>query len=133
MGKKTAAFMVTGTLLVAACGDDGGGDSAFCDSFKEFNEEWGQNDVQERPDEFADAARAIDPPGEIADEWNTFVENITTVSSAADMQEELADDPEAMQEAVNDMQEAQTAIEEAGTTIDQYANDNCDYEISGVE
>ena len=114
-------------LLVglAACGDDdddtasGGGDD-FCDQADSLNETFDSIDdpTSEQFSEALDRIRSMDPPAEIADDWDQLV-------SALDGLEDIDlenPDPEAL--AAFDTE----AMQEASDRVDEYMAEECGLE-----
>lgn len=115
-------MIASGALALAACGDDGGGESAFCDDYRELSQQFNVSEIRERADEFEAAMREIDPPEEIADDWNVIIENADLLGmSGSDLREEVGDDPSQVEELQGKMQEVSAATER----VDDYWRDSC--------
>jgi hypothetical protein len=102
-------------LTIAACGDDGGGDAAsFCDEVEDPFASL--NDPNADPQETVDALREVDPPSEIADDWDTLVDALDTIASM---------DPEdaASEDALATLTDPDIA--EAGENINNYRAEEC--------
>src|SRR5690606_22612812 len=85
------AFAPALVLTAAACGDDGGGSSeAFCDGANALNERFGTIEDPEAFGEALEASRQLDPPDEIADDWNAWLEAFGRIEDVD------PDDPEAL-------------------------------------
>jgi hypothetical protein len=122
MRRLVAGVAVVGLLMAAGCGSDDDGTSSesideFCDGFNEVNERFSSIDVTD-PGELENALdmlRDLDPPEEIADEYETVLEgfqrlsdiDITDRNEVAEVQEELPD------------------AEEAFNTVGQFVEDEC--------
>jgi hypothetical protein len=101
-------------LGLAACGDDDDDAGSFCDQARVIDEQMTDLDLEST--NIADIASAmdeIDPPAEIADDWNTVVDGFERL---ADMD---LSDPEAFDEA--DFVEAEAASDRVTT----YLRDEC--------
>jgi hypothetical protein len=103
-------------LTAAACGDDddsAGGGASFCDAANDMNDRFDTID-DPTSDEFGealDAIRSLDPPAEIAEDWETMVgafENLSDVD---------LEDPEAL--ANLDIGELEAASERVSTYMEE--------------
>jgi hypothetical protein len=122
MRKMTTALVAAGLLFTAACGGDdddsadggggGGGDSGgFCDeAVAVFN----ATDLDE---DGIEQLRSIEPPGEIADDWQTMVEGMEA-ANAGDLD---VNDPEAAAE----FEEQYADLMEATTSVSEYLSTEC--------
>jgi hypothetical protein len=122
MRRLVAGVTVVGLLMAAGCGGDDDGTSSesideFCDGFNEVNERFSSIDVTD-PGELENALdmlRDLDPPEEIADEYETVLDgfqrlseiDITDRNEVAEVQEDLPD------------------AEEAFNTVGQFVEDEC--------
>jgi hypothetical protein len=120
MRRFVAGLAVVGLLMAAGCGDDDGGASSeeireFCDGFNEINDEFSDINPVANPealDEALDMLRDLEPPAEIADEYETVLDGFEALSEidindpeeVAQVQEEFADAEEAFN-AVGDFVE----------------------------
>lgn len=120
MRRFVAGLAVVGLLMAAGCGDDDGGASSeeiseFCDGFNEINEQFSDINPVADPealDEALDMLRDLEPPAEIADEYETVLDGFEALSEidindpeeVAQVQEEFADAEEAFN-AVGDFVE----------------------------
>jgi hypothetical protein len=138
--RRRAGLVAIAPLLLAglaACGDDddgGGGDSAggsteaFCDGIENVI-----NDAEGLEDELADASpeelidqfgnlvgqlEDIDPPGEIADDWNASIEVLTTMAEG-DVEDLATFEPTEEQN-------------EAGNRVGAFIEDECGVEDGGL-
>ena len=113
-----AALAVPALALgLAACGDDDDSASAesFCDAAREIEERFSNMDPS-TPAEFEEAIAAIDeldPPAEIADDWETMME---ALESFADID---LTDPNAFDESA--FSDAEAASERVG----EYMEEEC--------
>ncbi len=103
-------------LAVAACGGDddgGGGDSAsFCEDVEGPFES--VNDPGADPEETIASMREVDPPDEIADDWDTVISTLEALQG-------LDEDPDAdILEQLSDPE-----IEEAGQNVEDYLTEEC--------
>jgi hypothetical protein len=130
LARRTLGLAVVPALLVAlaACGDDddsdgasgGGASGDFCDQAESLNETF---DEVEDPtsEQFADALdriRSMDPPEEIADDWNQLVSALEGIEDI-DLENP---DPEAL--AALETEE----VEAAGDRVDEYLSEECGIE-----
>lgn len=109
-------------LTAAACGDDDDASStaSFCDEYKSLEERFSDVDDPTSEDfgEALEAFKDLDPPEEIADEWDTMV---NALEGFADID---LSDPEALENADIDTE----AVDEASTRIDNFLKDECGIE-----
>jgi hypothetical protein len=123
MRRLVAGVAVVGLLTAAGCGGDDDDSTSsesieeFCNGFNEVNEQFSNIDVTD-PNALEDALdmlRDLDPPEEIADEYQTVLNgfqrlseiDITDQNEVAEVQEELPD------------------AEEAFNTVGQFVEDEC--------
>jgi hypothetical protein len=125
LARRVLGLVAVPALLVglAACGDDdddtaGGGD--FCDQAESLNETFEQIDDPTSAEfgEALDRIRAMDPPEEIADDWNQLVQ---ALEGFEDIDLENPD-PEAL--AALDSEEMQAS----GARVDDYLAEECGIE-----
>ena len=106
-----AGVAVVGLLMAAGCGDDDDSTSSeatetFCDGFNEINDEFSDINPVADPGALEDALdmlRDLEPPEEIADEYERVLEgfealteiDITDPEEVAQVQEDFADAEEA--------------------------------------
>jgi Asp-tRNA(Asn)/Glu-tRNA(Gln) amidotransferase C subunit len=123
MRRLVAGVAVVGLLMAAGCGgdDDDSASSesieAFCDGFNEVNEQFSNIDVTD-PDaleEALDMLRDLDPPEEIADEYQTVLNGFQRLSEI-----DITD-----QNEVAEVQEDLPDAEEAFNTVGQFVEDEC--------
>ena len=111
-----AATLLTATGL-AACGDDDDSASSadFCDSAREIDESFAEIDDPTEADfgDIADTMGSIEPPAEIADDWDTMVDGFER------LQDVDFSDPESFNEA--DFAEA----DEASGRVVEYLEEEC--------
>ncbi|HET6953822.1 MAG TPA: hypothetical protein VFI47_25890 [Acidimicrobiales bacterium] len=103
-------------LALAACGDDDGGGGAsgdFCDNAKDLDSQF-SGDAGDTED-IASALSSIDPPAEIADDWETFVSAL----------EAFNEDPSSVDP------EAAGKLEEASANIEKFMEEECGIDASG--
>jgi hypothetical protein len=124
MRRLVAGLAVVGLLMAAGCGGDDDDDSTssesieeFCDGFNEVNEQFSNIDVTD-PDaleEALDMLRDLDPPEEIADEYQTVLNGFQRLSEI-----DITD-----QNEVAEVQEDLPDAEEAFNTVGQFVEDEC--------
>jgi hypothetical protein len=110
-------------LAFAACSDDDGGDSAggnFCDQARSLDTAFDDVDDPTSAEfgEALDRIRSMDPPAEIADDWNQMV-------SALDGLEDIDlenPDPEALADFDTE------AMQQASDNVDAYMSEECGIE-----
>ena len=111
MGRFVAGVAVVGLLMAAGCGDDDDSTASeatetFCDGFNEINDEFSDINPVADPGALEDALdmlRDLEPPEEIADEYERVLEgfealteiDITDPEEVAQVQEDFADAEEA--------------------------------------
>jgi hypothetical protein len=130
--KMTIALVCTGALLLAACGDDDGddvdaADSEFCQQFRGVQEGFDEDeqDFDEAMDQLEEALnelRTLDPPSEIADEWETYLDGLEAFT------EFDPTDPEAAEAAQQDLD--QEELQDAMQTVDTYLRDECGIDLN---
>lgn len=116
------ALVLMSAAGLAACGSDGGGDTAaFCDKNDEINSDMDSLDPTD-PDGVKAILDALDEiEGDIPDDVK---DEFATIKSAIEQLTELdASNPEAMLEALGDID--LEAVNAAGEALNQYAVDNC--------
>jgi hypothetical protein len=123
MRRLVAGVAVVGLLMAAGCGGDDDDSTSsesiedFCNGFNEVNERFSNINVTD-PGELENALamlRDLDPPEEIADEYQTVLDgfqrlseiDITNQNEVAEVQEDLPD------------------AEEAFNTVGQFVEDEC--------
>ena len=117
--RRTVALAAAPALVLtaAACGDDddGGADAgSFCEQVEApFG---GLNDPNADPDETVAALSDIDPPGEIADEWDMLVTSLEDLQSLGE--------EEASEEVLERLSDPE--LQEAGESIEAYLTEECD-------
>jgi hypothetical protein len=122
MRRLVAGVAVAGLLMAAGCGGDDDSTSSesieeFCDGFNEVNERFSNIDVTD-PDALDDALRMLrdlDPPEEIADEYQTVLDGFQRLSEI-----DITD-----QDEVAEVQEDLPDAEEAFNTVGQFVEDEC--------
>ena len=132
--QRGMAAVVVGALAVAACGSSGGGGSveAFCGLLRQFQEQEGQfENVLEDPEQLQRAVDAVDEladaaPSEIRDDAQTVADGFGEIARA--FSDVDADDPAAALEAVQFAD-----VEEASENLGEYAEENCDLDLSEGE
>ncbi|HEX8803753.1 MAG TPA: hypothetical protein VF743_06160 [Acidimicrobiales bacterium] len=129
MRRTLAGIVAAGVLLVgAACsdgddddtatgdgdGDNGGGSTEqFCEEYRGYDEQFSGGQGSE--EEVLAAVRSLDPPEEIADDFDKLIEGLDTLSTLD------TSNPE----AVADMQEQMADYQEATTNIETFINEEC--------
>jgi hypothetical protein len=132
MRRTLIGLVAAGALLVAGCGgddgettsDDGGettsddetaSASDFCADFQGYDEEFDQNpDASE--EEVVAAIRSLDPPEEIAEDYETLLQGLDALMGVD------PSDPEAAAAAQDEMAQYQ----EASENIQAYVDENCE-------
>jgi hypothetical protein len=131
MRRTLIGLMAAGALLVAGCGGDdgettsadggdgGGGENAsasdFCAQFQGYDEQFNQNpDASE--EEVVEAIRSLNPPEEIADDYETLLQGLDALMGVD------PSDPEAAAAAQEEMAQYQQASE----NIQAYVDENCE-------
>lgn len=122
MRRFVAGAAVIGFLMAAGCGGDDDSTSSeaideFCDGFNEVNAQFSNINVTDPGalEDALDMLRDLDPPAEIADEYEKVLEgfeklseiDITNRNEVAKVQEDLPD------------------AEEAFNTVGQFVEDEC--------
>ena len=129
MRRTLIGLVAAGALLVAGCGGDDGetstddsGDSGenasasdFCAQFQGYDEQFNQNpDASE--EEVVEAIRSLNPPEEIADDYETLLQGLDALVGVD------PSDPEAAAAAQEEMAQYQQASE----NIQAYVDENCE-------
>jgi hypothetical protein len=123
MRRLVAGVTVVGLLTAAGCGGDdddstsGESIKEFCDGFNEVNEQFSNIDVTD-PGELENALdmlRDLDPPEQIADEYQTVLDGFQRLSEI-----DITD-----QNEVAEVQEDLPDAEEAFNTVGQFVEDEC--------
>jgi hypothetical protein len=122
MRRLVTGVAVVALLMAAGCGGDDDSTSSesieeFCDGFNEVNERFSNIDVTD-PDALEtalDMLRDLDPPAEIADEYQTVLDGFQRLSEI-----DITD-----QNEVAEVQEDLPEAEEAFNTVGQFVEDEC--------
>jgi hypothetical protein len=122
MPRPLVGLVAVGLLVAAGCGDDDGGSNntteEFCAGFDDFNERFA--DVQLTDPgaigDALDALRELEPPEEIADEYDTVLQAFQALSEI-----DLTD-----QEAVARVEEELPDAQEASNTLNDFVEEECD-------
>ena len=122
MRRFVAGVAVVGLLLAAGCGGDDDSTSSeaieeFCDGFNEVNEQFSDINVTDSGalEDALAMLRDLDPPEEIADEYETVLRGFERLSEI-----DLTD-----QDAVAEVQEDLPEAEEAFNTVGEFVEDEC--------
>jgi hypothetical protein len=122
MRRFVAGVAVVGLLMAAGCGGDDDSTSSeaideFCDGFNEVNEQFSDIDVTDSGalEDALAMLRDLDPPEEIADEYETVLRGFERLSEI-----DLTD-----QDAVAEVQEDLPEAEEAFNTVGEFVEDEC--------
>jgi Asp-tRNA(Asn)/Glu-tRNA(Gln) amidotransferase C subunit len=123
MRRLVAGVAVVGLLMAAGCGGDDDDSTSsesieqFCDGFNEVNERFSSIDVTDPGalDNALDMLRDLDPPEEIADEYQTVLDGFQKLSEI-----DITD-----QNEVAEVQEDLPDAEEAFNTVGQFVEDEC--------
>src|SRR5215218_5998981 len=151
-----AATATAAVLLLSACGGSEDGDSAaettassssaaettsaapqadseFCTQADDFgnsiSSSFNSNDPAQLTQNLQDAAdgvRAIEPPAEIADDWNALADGLEKVATTLDGAD--INDPEVAAEVQTDLQ----ALQEPSTNVQTYLQEQCGIDTSGT-
>ncbi len=123
--RRFVAGVAVGALLMAAgCGDDDGGGASseateeFCEGFNRINERFSDINPVTDPEaleEALDMLRDLEPPEEIADDYETVLDGFEALSEI-----DLTD-----QDAVNEVQENLPDAEEAFNTVGDFVEEEC--------
>lgn len=110
-------------VLLGACGDDGEDEDVarFCEEFETVDAELGR---AEDPQARSDALGRIDPPTDIADDWNTMVGLMVEVTQTDPTEEETEVDPEDL-ETLEEMQDRIDEFNLALDNVDRYVRVEC--------
>ena len=123
MRRLVAGVAVVGLLMAAGCGGDDDDSTSsesieeFCDGFNEVNEQFSNIDVTD-PGELENALdmlRDLDPPEQIADEYQTVLDGFQRLSEI-----DITD-----QNEVAEVQQDLPDAEEAFNTVGQFVEDEC--------
>jgi Asp-tRNA(Asn)/Glu-tRNA(Gln) amidotransferase C subunit len=122
MRRLVAGVAVAGLLMAAGCGGDDDGTSSeaideFCDGFNDVNERFSDINVTDQVAlaEALDMLRNLDPPEEIADEYEKVLEGFEKLSEI-----DITD-----RNAVAEVQEDLPDAEEAFNTVGQFVEEEC--------
>lgn len=122
MRRFLAGVAVVGLLMAAGCGGDDDSTSSeaideFCDGFNDVNEQFSDINVTDPGalDDALDMLRDLDPPEEIADEYEKVLEGFERLSEI-----DITD-----RNAVAEVQEELPEAEEAFNTVGEFVEDEC--------
>ena len=125
MRRFVVGVAVAALLIAAGCGDDddGGGASSqatedFCQGFNRINAQFSDINPVTNPDalrEALDMLRDLDPPEEIADEYETVLEGFDRLSKI-----DVND-----QDAVNEVRDELPEAEDAFNTVGDFVEEEC--------
>jgi hypothetical protein len=122
MRRFVAGVAVVGLLMAAGCGGDDDSTSSeaideFCDGFNDVNEQFSDINVTDPGalDGALDMLRDLDPPEEIADEYEKVLEGFERLSEI-----DITD-----RNAVAEVQEDLPEAEEAFNTVGEFVDDEC--------
>jgi Asp-tRNA(Asn)/Glu-tRNA(Gln) amidotransferase C subunit len=122
MRRFVAGVAVVGLLMAAGCGGDDDSTSSeaideFCDGFNEVNEQFSNINVTDPGalEDALDMLRDLDPPAEIADEYEKVLEGFEKLSEI-----DITD-----RNAVAEVQEDLPDAEQAFNTVGQFVEDEC--------
>ncbi|MGH8913935.1 MAG: hypothetical protein ACRDZM_05385 [Acidimicrobiia bacterium] len=122
MRRLVAGVAVVGLLMAAGCGGDDDSTSSeaideFCDGFNEVNEQFSNINVTDPGalDDALDMLRDLDPPEQIADEYEKVLEGFEKLSEI-----DITD-----RNAVAEVQEDLPDAEGAFNTVGEFVEDRC--------
>jgi hypothetical protein len=124
MRRFVVGVAVAALLTAAGCGDDGGGGASsqatedFCRGFNRINEQFSDINPVTHPEALRDALdmlRALDPPEEIADEYETVLRGFERLSKI-----DVTD-----QDAVNKVRDELPQAEDAFNTVGDFVEAEC--------
>jgi hypothetical protein len=123
MRRFVAGVAVVGLLMAGGCGGDDDDSTSseaineFCDGFNEVNEQFSDIDVTDSGalENALDMLRALDPPEEIADEYEKVLEGFERLSEI-----DITD-----RDAVAEVQEDLPEAEGAFNTVGEFVEDRC--------
>jgi hypothetical protein len=124
MRRFVVGVAVAALLTAAGCGDDGGGGASsqatedFCRGFNRINEQFSDINPVTHPEALRDALdmlRALDPPEEIADEYETVLRGFERLSKI-----DVTD-----QDAVNQVRDELPQAEDAFNTVGDFVEAEC--------
>jgi hypothetical protein len=130
MRRTLVGLVAAGALLVAGCGggdDDGGGEDEagggggsqdeatqqFCEEFQAFDEQFRDSNPSDQ--EVSEAIRSLEPPEEIAEDYEVLVEGLERLATLD------SSDPNAAEE----FQQDSTQYTEASTNVRTFVQDEC--------
>jgi hypothetical protein len=134
MRRTLVGLMAAGALLVAGCGgdDDGGDDTGgggggssdeatqqFCEEFQAFDAQF--RDSNPSDEEVSEAIRSLEPPDEIADDYEILVEGLERLATLD------STDPD----AATEFQEDSAQYTEASTNVRTFVQDECGVDNAG--
>ena len=113
-------------------------DSEFCTQASQINErissslsESDSESLSENLQTISDEISAVEPPAEIADDWNSLA---GALGQAADALEGVdLTDPEQAAQAQADLTDLQEQLGDAGTNVETYLRDECGIDTDGAE
>lgn len=126
MYRIVTALVMASVLLLGSCGDNGDDEdvAGFCDDVEEVDAELGES---ANPEARVAALSDIDPPSDIANDWETMVELMVEVSEASPDGE--ADDADVDAEDLETLEQLDERIEEfnvAFSRVERYLSTECD-------
>ena len=125
MRRQTLVLWASATLLVGACGDEGGSEADFCADIREHRDAiLAPPPTADDIDDFVELHREIGrvAPLAIEQEWGDLVVNYETASTVD------PGDPESVQRVV----ETAVRTEESVTAVQQWVAANCDVDLGPV-
>jgi hypothetical protein len=127
MRRFVAVLAIAALLIAAGCGDDDDGDGGgasnqateeFCQGFNRINEQFSDINPVTNPGalrEALDMLRDLDPPQEIAEEYETVLEGFERLSKI-----DVTD-----QDAVNEVRDELPEAEDAFNTVGDFVEEEC--------
>jgi len=112
-------------------------DSAFCTEASQINEritsslsETDSDSLAESLQTISDEIGAVEPPAEIADDWNTLADALARAAGALEGVD--LTDPEQAAQAQSELTDLQTQLGDAGTNVETYLRDECGIDTDGT-
>jgi hypothetical protein len=112
-------------------------DSEFCTEATQINEristslsETDSDSLSQNLQTISDEIGAVEPPAEIADDWNTLADALGQAAGALDGVD--LTDPEQAAQAQAELGDLQTQLGDAGTNVEAYLREQCGIDTDGT-